>query len=235
MYNENIKWNDISPPAGVEIDGSEGVIGETTNVVGFDDRDEADTSKHTSGYWYSYGDFAPMEPGRTYKVSVYVKTSQASPLQLRAYTCDNVERGRLYGAYLPVTANDGWLMLSWTFANPWDSECQSVSFNWYGLESPAVRVWLSSPKLQLRSCLSGTVLNIRIHQSMPDYAIATADYATVTVTVTATTCVRTSKLVARAPSPAVETSRIAGVCNLQLLQPAPLERSRIMVEVTAAM
>ena len=159
LYNENIVWNDISPPVGVDVDGTLGVIGATSNVVGFDDLDEVDDmdevvahDRETSGYWYSYGDYALMEPGNTYTASVYVKTSQAGPLQVRAYTGDNSEAGRFTGEYQPVTAADGWLMLVWTFLNPLDSNSNSLSFEWNGLETPAVKIWLSSPRLELGTC-----------------------------------------------------------------------------------
>ena len=84
---------------------------------------------------------ADMHPGKTYTISLWVKTDKADgDVSVKFYTADNNEQGRLNGAYHAVAASDGWTRLVWTFTDPYESESDSMSFNWSGACGGALAV-----------------------------------------------------------------------------------------------
>ena len=96
----------------------------------------------------SYGDYAPMQPGKWYTASIWVKTDKKSgSVMLNAYTADNSEKGRQNLKALPVAKKDGWKRLAWTFQDPKHSKSDSLSFHWYGLKQPT-KLWLCCPQLE---------------------------------------------------------------------------------------
>ena len=92
QYNSNLEWNTVAPPDDVAVfmGGSEpGVVGPTTNVVGF-----VDKVIDGVGMWYSYhrnSRHAPMEDNTEYTMSIYVMTELETDVSLWFYTCDNDE------------------------------------------------------------------------------------------------------------------------------------------------
>ncbi|MFB6076258.1 MAG: LamG-like jellyroll fold domain-containing protein, partial [Candidatus Aenigmatarchaeota archaeon] len=133
-YTQNIRWNDISPPMGIN-----------ATVVSFENDDTSG-----DGYWYSYGDYAPQEDGTTYTVSLWVKTNQTSDVNIKFYTADNDESDRYNSEYLSVNASEGWKLLVWdsfTTSDPTDSD--SLSFRYMDLyESGYTRMWFSAPQME---------------------------------------------------------------------------------------
>ena len=139
----NIKWNEISPPNGITVDGSTDVIGPTTNVVSFN------STRSGYSYWYSYKDYAPMIPGVEYTASVYVKTDSTT-ITLRVFTANNTETGRIWTDRLSVSKEDGWKRLEWTFTNPTNSQSDSLSFQFQN-NTLDTRISLVAPHLEVRS------------------------------------------------------------------------------------
>ena len=108
-----------------------------------------------SGFWYSYGDFAPMEPGVKYTASIYVKVDSTAEgyVSIGAFTADVKEAAlgwQLHAHYKPVFAADGWKRVSWTFTNVADGDAKSLSFRWMNLEG---RMWLCAPMLEVGATL----------------------------------------------------------------------------------
>lgn len=133
-YCTGIQWNDIPPPQGIN-----------SPVVSFYD---ADTNK--SGYWYSYGDYAPQVPNTTYTVSLWVKTNDSN-FSVKAYTADNTEVGRVGTVYKNVP-NDGlWHRVVWdSFLNISTSESDSLSFQFtFGNpKGESQRTWICAPQME---------------------------------------------------------------------------------------
>ena len=110
-YQSSIVFNEIEPPVGIN-----------SPTVGFN-------RGNTSGYWYSYGDYAPQDPNVTYTVSMYVKTLDSN-FNINYYTADNSETGRVWGPYINVPNNGNWNRIVWpSFQNPSNSQSDSLSFN----------------------------------------------------------------------------------------------------------
>ena len=135
-YQTNIVFNGIAPPPGI-----------TSQVVGHD-------RGNSSGYWYSYGDYAPQVPGETYTVSLYVKTLDSN-FRIRFYTANNTETGRIYSSYITVPNDDKWHRVVWnSFTNPSNSQSDSLSFNFTyagAIGDPNTRTWFCAPQMEPQS------------------------------------------------------------------------------------
>ena len=86
-----------------------------------------------------------MSPGNWYTASIWVKTD--GEIQIRAYTANNSEKGRLWQGFETVKKADGWKRVEFTFMDPKDSKSDSLSYNWSGL-SPKEKMWLCCPQLE---------------------------------------------------------------------------------------
>jgi hypothetical protein len=133
-YNTSIIIGDTSAgfPPGVE-----------SQVVSFIDSDN-----NGSGYWYSYGNFAPQADSTTYSVSVWARTVGADWV-IQPYTADNSEANRVWLTAKTVTGNGAWQRLEWpnafTTGAGWDSDSLSFQFN----SIPAgQRCWLCAPQME---------------------------------------------------------------------------------------
>ncbi len=145
-YQTNIIFNEIEPPVGVN-----------SPTVGFD-------RGHNAGYWYSYGDYAPKIPGRTYTVSLYVKTLDSN-FRINFYTADNSEIGRYWSEYITVPNDGKWHRLEWnSFTNPVNSESDSLSFNFSyngSIGEPNTRTWFCAPQMEEKPYATPFVDGIR--------------------------------------------------------------------------
>jgi hypothetical protein len=117
--------------------------GVNSQVVSFIDADS-----NGSGYWYSYGDYAPQADNTTYSVSVWAMTSGADWV-IQPYTADNSESNRVWLTAKTVTGNGIWQRLEWpnafTTGAGWDSDSLSFQFN----TIPAgQRCWLCAPQME---------------------------------------------------------------------------------------
>jgi hypothetical protein len=166
-YTAAIEWNSCPPPVGV-----------VAPVVSFQDDGTG------SGYWYSYGDYAPQENSTTYSYSVYVKTTDKTGAYIRYYTADNSESDRVTGTWKYFTPDGetnssyalltgasenladerGWVRLKWDSAYTTDSDCDSdsMSHRYGSLQSdPHIeRMYLCAPQLE-----AGTICTPWIPQS----------------------------------------------------------------------
>jgi hypothetical protein len=136
-YCTSIIWNNIDPPFGID-----------SPVVSFYD---SDTSK--SGYWYSYGDYAPQVPSTIYTVSLYVKTNDSN-FRISFYTADNAETGRYWSEYITVSNDNNWHRIIWnSFTNPSNSQSDSLSFHFYfgNVQGESQRTWLCAPQMEAKS------------------------------------------------------------------------------------
>ena len=135
-YQSNIAYDEINPP---------GVI--TSQVVGH-------TRGNNSGYWYSYGDYAPQVPSTVYTVSMYVKTLDSN-FTIRFYTADNSETGRVWSSSISVANDDKWHRVVWdSFTNPSNSQSDSLSFNFSyagAINDPSTRTWFCAPQMEAKS------------------------------------------------------------------------------------
>ena len=97
----------------------------------------------------SYGDFAPMQPGETYTVSIWVKTNKVNggAVKIRFYTANNSEKGRITGAFRTVKASEGWKRIAWNFVDPPNSYSDSMSFYYADFKNPT-KLWLCCPQLE---------------------------------------------------------------------------------------
>lgn len=131
-YQRDIVFNEIDPPHGVD-----------SPVVGFN-------RGQSSGYWYSYGDYAPQIPGETYCVSVWVKTNDPN-FRLNYYTANNSEAGRKWGPHISVPSDGQWHRIEWpSFVNSATSQSDSLSFNFEFSEPVgeySSRTWLCAPMM----------------------------------------------------------------------------------------
>lgn len=131
-YQSHIAFNDTPPPTGIN-----------SPVVGFN-------RGQSSGYWYSYGDYAPQVPGETYYVSVWVKTNDPN-FRLNFYTANNQESGRYWGPHIAVPGDSQWHRIEWpAFTNSATSQSDSLSFNFQFSEpigDDTSRTWLCAPMM----------------------------------------------------------------------------------------
>lgn len=133
-YNTSIQWNDYPAPSGIK-----------SQVVSFIDQDG-----NGSGYWYSYGDFAPQDPDTTYCISIYARTVGAD-WTIRAYTADNSELGRQYTNSLTVPGDGKWYRLEFNpITTPSNTQSDSLSFNFTDIPA-GQRCWLCAPQMTATS------------------------------------------------------------------------------------
>lgn len=129
-YCTDILWNDYPPPNGV-----------TSQVVSFVDADG-----NGSGYWYSYGNYAPQEPSTTYCISVYARTV-GSDWTIRAYTANNSEVGRQFTNTLVCPGDGNWHRLEFNaITTPADTQSDSLSFIFPSIPA-GQRCWLCAPQM----------------------------------------------------------------------------------------
>ena len=135
-YQSNIVYNDIEPPAGI-----------SSQVVGH-------TRGNNSGYWYSYGDYAPQDPSVEYVVSMYVKTLDSN-FRIAFYTADNGEAGRYWSSYITVPNDGKWHRVVWdSFTNPSNSQSDSLSFNFSyngAIGNASTKTWFCAPQMEAKS------------------------------------------------------------------------------------
>jgi hypothetical protein len=133
-YNTNIQWNDYPPPDNVN-----------SQVVSF-----VDSDGNGSGYWYSYGDYAPQSPSTTYTISVYARTVGSS-WNIRAYTADNSETGRQFTNIVTVPGDGKWHRVVFnSITTPADTQSDSLSFNFQSIPA-GQRCWLCAPQMEAKS------------------------------------------------------------------------------------
>jgi hypothetical protein len=135
-YQSNIVYDDIEPPAGIN-----------SQVVGH-------TRGNSSGYWYSYGNYAPQDPSVVYVVSMYVKTLDSN-FRIAFYTADNSETGRYSSSYITVPNDGKWHRVVWpSFTNPSNSQSDSLSFNFSyngAIGNASTKTWFCAPQMEAKS------------------------------------------------------------------------------------
>ena len=135
-YQSNITYDEIDPPAGI-----------TSQVVGH-------TRGNNSGYWYSYGNYAPQVPSTVYVVSMYVKTLDSN-FRIAFYTADNSETGRYWSSYITVPNDGKWHRVVWdSFTNPSNSQSDSLSFNFFyagAIDAAGTKTWFCAPQMEAKS------------------------------------------------------------------------------------
>lgn len=138
VYQSGMTYDEIAPPDGIN-----------SQVVGHlcgDDRE--------FGYWYSYGNYSPQIPGKTYTVSIYVKTLNSN-FTIEYYTADNSETGRIRGELISVPNDGNWHRVVWnSFVNPTNSQSDSLSFQFYYAEGttigdPNSKTWFCAPQMEI--------------------------------------------------------------------------------------
>lgn len=133
-YNTSIQFNDYSPPNGIN-----------SQVVSFIDADG-----NGSGYWYSYGDYAPQDPSTTYCISIWARTV-GSDWSMAAYTADNSETGRQYTNYLTCPGDGEWHRLEFNaITTPSNTTSDSLSFFFNSIPA-GQRCWLCAPQMTATS------------------------------------------------------------------------------------
>lgn len=134
-YNTDIVFNDYPPPNGIN-----------SQVVSFRDADG-----NGSGYWYSYGNYAPQSPSTTYAVSVYARTVGSGTFSIRPYTADNSETGRQNLNILTVPNDGKWHRLEFDiFTTPSNTQSDSLSFSFTSITANK-RCWLCAPQMTATS------------------------------------------------------------------------------------
>lgn len=129
-YCTSIQWNDYPPPFGID-----------SQVVSFIDSDG-----NGSGYWFSYGNYAPQEPSTTYCISIYARTIGQS-WNIRGYTADNSEVGRQFTNTLTVPGDGNWYRLEYdSITTPADTQSDSLSFQFTSIPA-GQRCWLCAPQM----------------------------------------------------------------------------------------
>jgi len=135
-YQSNIVYNDIEPPLGID-----------SQVVGH-------TRGNSTGYWYSYGDYAPQDPSVVYVVSMYVKTLDSN-FRIAFYTANNSETGRYWSTYITVPNDGKWHRVVWpSFTNPSNSQSDSLSFNFAyngAIGDSSTKTWFCAPQMEAKS------------------------------------------------------------------------------------
>jgi len=133
-YNTSILYNDYPPPIGID-----------SQVVSFIDADG-----NGSGYWYSYGDYAPQNPSTTYCISVWVRTI-GNGFTLRAYTANNSETGRQFTNELTCPGDGQWHRLEFNpITTPSNTTSDSLSFQFTSIPANQ-RCWLCAPQMTASS------------------------------------------------------------------------------------
>lgn len=140
-YNNSILWNDYPPPIGID-----------SNVVSF-------IPNSSNSYWYSYGDYAPQEPGVTYTISIWTRT-YGSDFNIITYTADNSETGRYWSNSKLVKGDGKWYRVDWTFTNAINSQSDSLSFYFSNLLINQ-RYWLCAPQMEAKSYSTPFIDGIR--------------------------------------------------------------------------
>ena len=145
-YQSNITYDEIDPPDGI-----------TSQVVGH-------TRGSSSGFWYSYGNYAPQVPNTVYTVSMYVKTLDSN-FSIRFYTADNSETGRVWGSNITVPNDGKWHRVVWnSFTNPSNSQSDSLSFNFFyggAINEASTRTWFCAPQMEAKSYATPFVASSR--------------------------------------------------------------------------
>jgi hypothetical protein len=147
-YTEDIVFNEIAPPEGVN-----------APTVGFRNDDTGGV-----GYWYSYGDYAPQDPSTTYTVSLYARTNQTNGnVRIAAYTANNSEVGRQWTSYTYITQPNVWQRIVWdSFTTPSNTQSDSLSFQYRGLYNGGyTRLWLCAPQMEAKSYATPFVAGTR--------------------------------------------------------------------------
>jgi len=135
------------------VDGAGWSKGYNTNIVYTQDGPDADSPTVAtfddvngggSGYWYSYGDYAPQEDGTTYVIGLWVKV-QVGYANVQPYTADNSESSRKYGGYQRVDDFEGWKLLTWEITTSDPNNSDSLSFVWNGTWNSAGKMSISAP------------------------------------------------------------------------------------------
>jgi len=159
-YQSHIAFNDTPPPAGIN-----------SPVVGFN-------RGQSSGYWYSYGDYAPQVPGETYYVSVWVKTNDPN-FKLNFYTANNSESGRYWGPHIAVPGDSQWHRIEWpAFTNSATSQSDSLSFNFQFSEpigDDTSRTWLCAPMMHTGTEHVPFTIGTRSQNNMTDLSGMSSD------------------------------------------------------------
>ena len=136
-YNTSIQTNDYPPPTGV-----------TSQVYSFIDSDG-----NGSGYWYSYGDYAPQDPSTTYTISLWVRTV-GSNFILRAYTANNSETGRQWTNYITIPGDGKWHRAVFnSITTPANTQSDSLSYQFTTFPANQ-RVWICAPQMEPSSVAS---------------------------------------------------------------------------------
>ena len=134
-YCTDIRYNDYPAPNGIN-----------SQVVSFIDADG-----NGSGYWYSYGNYAPQEPSTTYAISLWARTTGSGSFTVRAYTADNSETGRQYTNTLTVPNDGKWHRLEFnTITTPSNTQSDSLSFQFTSITANK-RVWICAPQMTATS------------------------------------------------------------------------------------
>jgi len=133
-YCTSIQYDDYPKPMGADPSGK---------VVSF-----IDANSDGSGYWFSYGNYAPQADNTRYEISMWIRTEPGgSNVAVRAYTADNAETDRVFTQIITVTANGDWQLIHFTTLltdTGWDSD--SLSFQFTTLPA-GQRVWLYGPSM----------------------------------------------------------------------------------------
>ena len=140
-YCKNINLDDSSrgKPPGVK-----------TPVVSFENNEAAGGAFPNSAcFWYNYGNDAPQADNTQYAVSAWILT-EGNNIQIRGYTGDNSETGRIQCNDQTIPGDGKWHRYEAniiTTTNPNDSD--SLSFRFYNsLYIPEFqRVWLAAPQM----------------------------------------------------------------------------------------
>lgn len=143
-YNTSIQWNDYPPPDNVD-----------SQVVSF-----VDSDGNGSGYWYSYGNYAPQSPSTTYTISVYARTI-GSDWSIRAYTADNSETGRQFTNTVTIPGDGKWYRVVFnSITTPANTQSDSLSFQFTSIPA-GQRCWLCAPQMEAKSYATNFVAGTR--------------------------------------------------------------------------
>jgi len=136
-YNTSIQTNDYPPPPGID-----------SQVYSFIDSDG-----NGSGYWYSYGDYAPQDPSTTYTISLWVRTV-GSNFSLRAYTANNSEVGRQWTNTITIPGDGKWHRAVFnSITTPANTQSDSLSYQFTTFPANQ-RVWICAPQMEPSSVAS---------------------------------------------------------------------------------
>jgi len=161
-YNTSIQTNDYPPPRGIN-----------SQVYSFIDLDG-----NGSGYWYSYGNYAPQDPSTTYTISLWVRTV-GSNFTLRAYTANNSEVGRQYTENITIPGDGKWHRVVFdSITTPSNTQSDSLSFQFTTFPANQ-RVWICAPQMEVGSIATPFVVGTRSEAGLKDvtkkYTISTSN------------------------------------------------------------